>query len=244
MTMRRLLLVAAELLALCACSPKAPLVGISTQEAEGRYDYLTNTYACAITAAGGIPVLIPTIETPEQAKKVLSRIDGIVFSGGEDVSPEWYGEVPVNETVVVNSIRDRSDSLLARAALQSGKPVLAVCRGSQLMNVILGGSLYQDIPSQLPQAVPHSGARHMIGLEKDGFLAKIYGADSLEVNSSHHQCVKDPASGIKIIARGPDGIVEAWETTQITAVQFHPEYMLAHGDSTWLPFFTYWIDKL
>ena len=242
--MNRLFTVAAVLLTVCACSPKAPLVGISTEEAEGRYNYLTNTYACAITAAGGIPVLIPTVKTPEQARNVLSRRDGIVFSGGEDVSPAWYGEEPVNETVEVNPVRDRSDSLLARAALHCGKPILAICRGSQLMNVILGGSLYQDIPSQLPQAVLHSGARHMIGLEKDGFLATVFGADSLEVNSSHHQCVKDPAPGIKIIARAPDGVVEAWETAQITAVQFHPEYMFAHGDSTWLPLFTYWIDKL
>lgn len=242
--MKRFFTVAAVLFAVCACSSKAPLVGISIEEAQGRYDYLTNTYACAITAAGGIPVLIPTLKTPEQAQKVLSKIDGIVFSGGEDVSPAWYGEEPVNETVEVNPVRDRSDSLLARAALQSGKPILAICRGSQLLNVILGGSLYQDIPSQLPQALSHRGADHMIGLEKDGFLARIYGTDSLKVNSSHHQSVKDPAPGIKVIARAPDGVIEAWETAQITAVQFHPEYMFAHGDSSWLPLFTYWIDKL
>ena len=148
-----------------------------------------------------------------------------------------------NETVEIDSVRDRSDSLLARAALACGKPVLAICRGSQLMNVILGGSLYQDLPSQFSGSVAHSGKTHKIALEEGSVLAGLYGTDSLTVNSMHHQAVKDPAPGIRITARSADGIVEAWETPQIVAVQFHPEKMLAAGDSAWLPLFKAFVSR-
>ena len=241
--MKKLLIVAVAF-ALAACSHKAPLVGISCSEYDGQYDLLRVTYTGAIAKAGGIPVILPTVKTAEQAEQLLGRLDGIIFSGGEDVSPAWYGEEPVNETVEVDTLRDVSDSLLVRAAISSGKPILAICRGSQLLNVLLGGSLYQDIPSQLPDNIGHGGATHKIGLDKDGFLARIFGPDSLTVNSFHHQAVKDQAPGIRIAARAADGIVEAWETPQITAVQFHPEAMLAEGDTLWLSLFLYWIDRI
>ena len=103
---------------------------------------------------------------------------------------------------------------------------------------MLGGSLYQDIPSQIPGNIGHSrGATHKIGLEEGSVLAGLYGPDSLEVNSFHHQAVKDPAPGIRITARSADGIVEAYETPQVLAVQFHPEKLLQQGDTTWLPLF-------
>jgi len=191
-----------------------------------------------------VPVILPTVQTAAQAEELLSRLDGIVFSGGEDVSPAYYGETKLNSTVECDSIRDLSDSLLARAALRSGKPVLAICRGSQLMNVMLGGSLYQDIPSQRPDAVVHADTTHLVGLEPGSLLYRLYGPDSLKVNSFHHQAVKAEAPGITVVARAADGIVEAWETPQVTAVQFHPEKMLAAGDDSWLAFFEAWLEKL
>lgn len=240
--MKRIMIITAALL-LAACSPKTPKVGVACAQYEG-IDYVPASYTGAITKAGGQPVILPTIRTEKEARQLMAGLDGIVFPGGEDVSPAWYGEEVLNSTVEVNASRDRSDSLLARAAIRSGKPILAICRGSQLMNVMLGGSLYQDIPSQVPQTIGHSGTTHTICLESDGFLAKLYGCDSLTVNSTHHQAVKDPALGVKIVARASDGIVEAWETPRITAVQFHPEALLAAGDTTWLTLFKYWVQKL
>jgi len=139
-------------------------------------------------------------------------------------------------TVVFDSIRDTSDSLLLAAALDAGKPVLAICRGSQLANVFLGGTLYQDIPAQLPENVGHGGTRHTIDIEDDSFLSRLFGTAPLEVNSTHHQCVKDLGKGVTVTARAADGIVEAWEAPGIIAVQFHPEKMVAEG-AEWLHFF-------
>ena len=180
-------------------------------------------------------MVIPTVGSRAEADAVIAAVDGIMFSGGEDVNPAWYGEDVFNETVEIDSVRDRSDSLLARAALAAGKPVLAICRGSQLLNVVLGGSLYQDLPSQL--GVSHSDVVHKIAAAEGSFLARVYGTDSLTVNSMHHQAIKDVAPGVTVVARTGDGVVEAWETPQVWAVQFHPEKMLAAGDGSWLPLF-------
>ena len=243
MRFNRFLILALLLLA-CACGRRsAPLVGISCSHSGSTTDALSQNYSQAILRAGGIPVIIPTLGSAEEAERVLARLDGIVFSGGEDVNPAWYGEEVLNETVGINHPRDHSDSLLARAALRSGKPVLAICRGEQLMNVILGGSLYQDIPSQIPEAHEHRGVSHKIELQGESILSRIFGPDSLTVNSRHHQAVKVPAPDIRVTAWSDDGIVEAWETKQIWAVQFHPEGLLREDDS-WLPLFSAFIDRM
>lgn len=236
-------------LAFADCAPgngagKAPLIGISCSRSSSGSTLLPTTYSDALRKAGAVPMVIPTVSEAAEAEAVIASLDGILFSGGEDANPAWYGEEVLNGTVEIDFIRDRSDSLLARAALASGKPVLAICRGSQLMNVILGGSLYQDIPSQCPSEVRHSGgAFHKIGLIKGSILERIYGPDSLLVNSMHHQAVKDVAPGITVTGRSADGTVEAWETPQIWAVQFHPEKMLQAGDNRWLPFFQAFTDR-
>ena len=226
-----------------SCSRNASvLVGISCSRSSSGGTVLPATYSDAVRKAGGVPFVIPTVSDAAQAEAVVAAVDGIVFSGGEDVNPAWYGEDVLNSTVEIDAARDRSDSLLVRAALASGKPVLAICRGSQLLNVLLGGSLYQDLPSQ--RGVTHSDVVHAIGVEKGSFLARIYGADSLTVNSMHHQAVKVAAPGITVVAHSADGVVEAWETPQIWAVQFHPEKMLAAGDSSWLALFNSFIARL
>ena len=237
--MRRFCLYALSLLLATACSaPKTPLIGISCSRGAGGATQLATTYTEAVQRAGGIAVVLPTLQDAAQAEAVLGKLDGLILSGGEDVQPGWYGEEVWNETVYVDSLRDRSDSLLARAALAAGKPILAICRGAQLMNVLLGGSLYQDLPSQFGTAVAHGGGvEHRIGLEPGSVLASLYGTDSLTVNSFHHQAVKDPAPGINITARSADGLPEAFETGRVWAVQFHPEKMLQQGDSSWISLF-------
>ena len=227
----------------CSCSKRsAPLIGISCGRSATGAVNLSSAYTDAIARAGGIPVVLPIIDDEALAGSLLAKLDGIVFSGGPDVDPAEYGEEVWNETVGVDAVRDRSDLLFARAALASGKPVLAICRGEQLMNVVLGGTLYQDIPTQVDTMIKHSGFDHRIGVEKGSVLYDLFGQDSLTVNSSHHQAVKDPAPGIRITAYAPDGIVEAYEYENVLAVQFHPERMVQKDDS-WLALFRCFIDR-
>ena len=223
---------------------KAPLVGISSARSSAGSTQLGSAYSEAVGKAGGIPVVVPVVRSREEADAVLSRLDGIVFSGGEDVNPAWYGEEILNETVRMDSVRDRSDSLLARAAIASGKPILGICRGEQLMGIMLGGSLYQDIPTQIPETVGHSGgAFHMIGVQKGSVLARLFGQDSLRVNSYHHQALKAIPEGVRVTAYSPEGVVEAYETDQVLAVQFHPEKLLQQGELMWLQFFKEFVGR-
>ena len=230
----------------CSSAQQKPLIGISSSRSQSSGTIqLSSTYTDAIMKAGGTAVILPVIYSREQADALLATLDGIVLSGGVDVAPSWYGEEPLNETVEVDVVRDYSDSLLARAALDSGKPILAICRGEQLLNVVMGGSLYQDIPSQVEGHVTHGGgATHKIQIDKDSFLYNIFGVESMEVNSYHHQAVKEPAPGIKITARSEDGLVEAFEADRIWAVQSHPEKALAAGDESYLAFFKAWIESI
>lgn len=241
--MKRLMLLAVLLAAVACTHSGAPLVGISCSRYSDN-SYLPDTYPTAVSAAGGVAVIIPTVGTEAVAAALMARLDGLLLSGGDDVAPSWYGEEPLNATVQSDPVRDRSDSLLLAAALAAGKPVLAICRGSQLANVFLGGSLYQDIPAQLPENIGHGSAMHNIACEPGSLLARLYGCDSMTVNSFHHQCVKRLGEGVTVTARSADGIVEAWEAPGIIAVQFHPEKMFAAGDSTWLPLFRAYIDLL
>jgi len=242
--MRRIVLLFA-VLAAAACSHKAPLIGISgsyASEGVGATTLNTN-YSQAISKAGGVPVVIPTLNSREEADAVLAVLDGIVFSGGEDLDPSLYGEAVLNETVFVDSVRDVSDVFLAQAALASKKPILAICRGEQLMNVVLGGSLWQDLAEQMPDNVGHGGTTHKILAEPGSLLAELYGTDSIEVNSTHHQAVKDVAPGLKVTARSGDGIVEAYEGDNLIAVQFHPEKLVRAGDDKWLEIFKTFIAR-
>ena len=155
--MKRILALATAALAIAACSPRTVLIGISSGRSAAGTVTLSKNYTEAVVRAGGAAVVLPTVRTREEADAVVRRMDGIIFSGGEDINPAWYGEDILNGTVEVNSARDRSDSLLARAALESGKRILGICRGEQLMNVILGGSLYQDLPTQVGEKCRHGG---------------------------------------------------------------------------------------
>ena len=228
---------------ICSCSKQAaPLIGISCGRTSTGAATLSTNYTDAIAKAGGIPVVLPIIDDPALAESILAKLDGIVFSGGPDLDPAEFGEEILNETVSIDAVRDRSDLLLARAALASGKPVLAICRGEQLMNVVLGGSLYQDIPTQVDTTVQHAGgAWHRIGVEKGSVLYELFGQDSLTVNSFHHQAVKKVAPGVRVTAYSPNGIVEAYEYgDRLIAFQFHPEGM-ARTDDTWLAPFRYFL---
>ena len=235
---------------LSGCEPKRPVVGVSCGWNKGRVS-LSDAYLIAVRAAGGVPVVLPPVMTEEDAAAALSSVDALILSGGEDVDPARYGEEVLFDNVEVNSARDTSDFLLAAEALRRGLPVLGICRGEQLLNVVLGGTLYQDLPSQVGedhrQSEPDGVPTHMIYIEAGSRLQEILGADSLMVNTFHHQAVKDPAPGIRVVARAPDGVIEAWEwngrqsagsgtgpaglssRSTLICVQFHPELLYARG---------------
>ena len=242
--MKRILIFLLALTVLQACR-QAPVIGISCGRSESGAATLSANYTNAVFRSGGIPLIFPTVVDSAMASILIHSVDGIIFSGGPDLDPSYYGETVWNETVEVDTLRDVSDLLLMRAALASGKPVMAICRGEQLMNVVLGGTLVQDIPTQVDTMVKHSGgALHRIGVEKGSVLYELFGQDSLTVNSTHHQAVKELAPGIRVTARADDGIIEAYEYgDQVIAFQFHPEGM-ARTDDAWLAPFKYFIRKV
>ena len=229
-------------LALAVSCHRAPLIGISCGRTSSGASSLSTNYTDAVARAGGIPVIFPTVDNPALAARLIEKVDGIIFSGGPDLDPSYYGETVWNETVQVDTLRDASDLLLMRAALASKKPVMCICRGEQLMNVVLGGSLYQDLPTQVDTLVKHGGGTwHRIGVEKGSVLYRLFGQDSLTVNSFHHQAVKQVAPGIRVTAHADNGIVEAYEYgDRLIAFQFHPEGM-ARTDDTWLAPFRYFV---
>ena len=240
--MKRILLLLLTLVALQACCRRAPLIGISCGRTSSGAASLSTNYTEAVARGGGIPVIFPTVADSALAAALVKKVDGVIFSGGPDLDPSYYGETFWNETVQVDTLRDISDLMLMRAALAAKKPIMAICRGEQLMNVVLGGSLYQDLPTQVDTLVKHGGGTwHRIGVEKGSVLYGLFGQDSLTVNSFHHQAVKKVAPGIRVTAHADNGIVEAYEYgDRLIAFQFHPEGM-ARTDDAWLAPFRYFV---
>jgi putative glutamine amidotransferase len=197
------------------------------------------SYARSVTLAGGAPVLIP-LELGESAwQSIYERLDGLLFPGGVDVNPAYYGEAPHERLGRVDDPLDQAELVLARWALEDRVPVLAICRGIQLINVAAGGTLYQDLPTQLPDTFPHACnaptyprayRAHALRIEPNSRLAATLSATECRVNSRHHQAVKDVAPAFAITARAPDGVIEGIEHREapfIVGVQWHPESLAA-----------------
>ncbi|MBO8142283.1 MAG: gamma-glutamyl-gamma-aminobutyrate hydrolase family protein [Firmicutes bacterium] len=206
----------------------------------GRW-HVDGAYIRAVTGAGGVPVLIPPAGDSKRLEAVLDRVDGLLLPGGIDVDPYLYGEEPLPGLGKVDPEWDALDVAAARAALARGLPVLGICRGAQVLNVAAGGTLYQDIPAQVPHALQHWqnrpgwAASHSVSVVPDSLLAGIAGRRRLRVNSFHHQAVKDVAAGFRAVAHGADGVVEAIESLvhpYALGVQWHPERM-AHEPHHW-----------
>jgi putative glutamine amidotransferase len=189
--------------------------------------------------AGGAPILIP-LELSERAwHSIFRRLDGLLFPGGVDVHPSHYGEPSHPKLGRVDADLDEAELVLARWALQDDLPTLAICRGIQLINVAAGGSLYQDLPAQFPGALRHAfpapeyprdHRAHPVHVEPGTRLVVALGTRKLEVNSRHHQAIKELAPGFAITARAPDGVIEGIEkedATFVVGVQWHPESLAA-----------------
>lgn len=217
----------------------APVIAVSatadTRMGGAHRVRLNSSYITALESAGLIPIVIPPLASPRQSRAILERVDGLLLTGGEDVDPALYGQDRIEKCGQPNNARDETEIALSLAARALGKPVLAICRGPQVLNVAFGGTLIQDIPSQVPGALNHNAEDercsrvHDVLIEPDSLTAKAMGAIRISVNSLHHQSVKDVAPGFKVTATSPDGIVEAieWDGTDwwAMAVQWHPEEM-------------------
>jgi putative glutamine amidotransferase len=194
------------------------------------------SYVHAVARAKAAPLLIPLLADEVLLRALYDRMNGLLLPGGEDVHPNQYGEAVHDRCGKISDLRDGVELALIRWAVADHKPLLAICRGIQVLNVALGGSLYQDIQDQVPQAGRHdchaSHARnqvaHEVAIAPDSRLAYLVGTELLPVNSFHHQAVKDVAPGLMVAARAPDGIIEAVEGEGqpfVLGVQWHPEEM-------------------
>ena len=205
--------------------PNMPLVAIA------------ETYVRAVELGGGTPVITPPHLEEAQLRPIFEHLDGLVFSGGGDILPAAFGEEDSGLLWSLDESRDQTELALARWALVEGLPLLAICRGIQVLNVAAGGTLVQDIPTQVPNALTHSTVAgrpvaviaHTVEVAPGSRLAALFGAGELGVNSAHHQAVKDVGTGLDVTARAPDGIIEGLECPDhpfCVGVQWHPEAMV------------------
>ena len=231
-----------------------PLIGITSSLGVATEDTfeqqkVSSTYVRAIEDAGGIPIIIPLIRSHESLKAIYSKLNGILLTGGDDVEPKHYGEKPHSKLGAVTPIRDEVEIPLVKWAFTDDKPVMAICRGIQVMNVALGGTLWQDISSQCENAETHKvgvGPKahaqlpHSVEFSSESKVAKILGATELKINSSHHQAINKLASSLVSVASSKDGLVEAVEGRGkrfFIGLQCHPETMYDKTDVRWLAVF-------
>ena len=225
-----------------------PLIGITTRPRLVRAsggdmwaDTLNHTYRNGVTRAGGIPVLLAPV-ADDAVPHLLDRLDGLLLTGGGDVDPTLYGGELTKEMYEVDPGRDRFETALAREAFRRKMPVLAICRGIQILNVALGGSLIEDIPSEIGSDY-HAKigdevfvAHQRVQIDETCGLAALVGRTELEVNSIHHQALREVAGGIHPVAWAEDGVIEAIEADDpdwpLIGVQWHPEYLGEVGDDS------------
>lgn len=211
-----------------------PMIGvIPLVDLQRDSDWMLPGYLNGLLEAGGLPVMLPLTGDPSVLAQLAGRMDGFLFTGGQDVSPALYGEAPLPLCGECCPERDRMEEILLELAWKADKPLLGICRGIQLLNAALGGSLYQDLPAQLPsdvthcQAAPYDVPVHTVCLEPDTPLHALLGKPEIEVNSYHHQGIKRLAPALRAMAHAPDGLVEAVYAPAkkyIWAVQWHPEF--------------------
>jgi putative glutamine amidotransferase len=211
-----------------------PRIGITTSPSlyEGRFsEALDRAYVTAVLRAGALPVVLPVLE-PDQASKVAACLDGIVLSGGGDVDPALYGGGPVPELRGVDARRDAYELALVRHALELGLPMLGTCRGCQLLNVALGGTLVPHLADTDGRHCARdrwAETVHTVSVREGSLLHTVLGADLIGVNSLHHQAVAEVGAGLRVVGWADDGVIEAVEGvdgTRALGVQWHPELLL------------------
>ncbi len=223
-----------------------PLIGISVSNKRIASE-LTETYtlpmpyAQAVADAGGLPVLIPNGLQSDALHALLENIDGLLLSGGGDVHPKFYDAEPISTLQSVDEARDLCELTMARWVFESHKPCLAICRGIQVINVALGGSLIRDIKDETSTSIDHdlqdqppSMLAHRVRILRGSKLADILGEGEIETNSRHHQAIQKVAPKLRVVAEAPDGIIESVEADEhpfFIGVQWHPERLLNRRES-------------
>ena len=201
--------------------------------------FISENYIMAVKEAGGIPIIMPYISDKIAIDELLERIDGLLIAGGNfDINPAFYGEMPIEKLGRFNEKRTAFEMEITKAALKADKPILGICGGEQLLNVATGGSLFQDIETQVngaknhQQKTPKSEPYHPVNIEPGTKLHSILGCNTIKTNSTHHQSIKKLGENLRINAIAEDGIIEGIESTHhrfILGVQWHPEYLYKKG---------------
>lgn len=196
-----------------------------------KINYSPRDISKAVSEAGGLPVIIP-IDTPERILKYADVIDGLILAGGQDISPHLYGEDPREGIKATSPKRDAAEVALTEAVLATGKPILGICRGLQLINAMFGGTLYQDLSEndkifiKHVQETPTNHPIHQVKVDPNSYLGSFL-PEGFKVNSLHHQVIRELGEGLKATALARDGVIEAIETEDpeknVVAVQWHPE---------------------
>lgn len=211
---------------------RKPIIGITAGKRSDGSVGVPADYIDAVVRSGGTPLLLPPMDDLNAVAAMVKTVDGLLLSGGGDIVPKEYGEQPHPKTASQDAVRDRTEFAATRAAMERRIPILGICRGVQVLNVALGGTLVQDVPSQVPHAASHhtgdnkTALPHTVKIEPDTLLARVLGTTDTGVTSRHHQAVKDVAAGLRINCQAPDGVIEGLEAADgrsILAVQCHPE---------------------
>lgn len=218
-----------------------PIIGITTfceSKPKKVYSSVSYNYVKSVQLAGGTPVLIPLVEDEEDLDNYLDKIDGLILTGGEDMNPLSYGENPIKEVTFISIERDEQEIKLYLKAVEKHIPILGICRGAQVINVAAGGTLYQDIPVQIKDALGHCPLEnpvynlyHTVEIYKNSKLFQIFVDSNLKVNSFHHQSIKELGKDLNVTAVSIDGIIEGIEHKLepfIVGVQWHPEDLTVH----------------
>lgn len=201
--------------------------------------YAEREFIEAVAVTGALPYMVTDVASPTHLARVMDDLDGLILTPGSDCSPKSYGQQPLKPAWVGDRRRDQFECTLVELAQERGKPILAVCRGLQLLNVALGGTLYQDIAHQRPNSLAHRDQQrydaqgHMVRAAPNSWVAGVYGQTELSVNSVHHQGICDLAGELTATAWAPDGLIEGVEKidadTFIVGVQWHPEWLTPQG---------------
>lgn len=237
---------------------RKPVIGITSawENDPNLQNYFRNCvsidYSKSIIAAGGTPIIIPTLDDLDTIKEQVKLLDGLILSGGADINPLLYGEEFKNGIGVVSLERDRGEMLFLEEFIKSGKPILGICRGHQLLNVFMGGTLFQDLKYTNTEVVKHRQdfypdmPVHKVKIiDKDNILADLFG-EEIFTNSFHHQAVNKIGKDLTPIAIASDGIIEAFQMKNhkfFYGIQWHPEMMTARGNTDMLKIFKKFVEK-
>jgi putative glutamine amidotransferase len=216
---------------------RLPVIGIPA--ALGRptetgyvHQQVGSPYVRALERCGALPLMLPVTENAETIRALVDQVDGILFQGGGDLAPSFYGQEKHKTVTYVDETTDKFELEMCRRGLEVDKPILAICRGIQVLNVALGGTLVQDLPTEElvtvthRQSAPRSELTHLVHVEPGSRLAELLGSTELAVNSFHHQAIDHPGEGLRVVARSQDDVIEAVEDPShsfVVGVQFHPE---------------------